>query len=345
MSTARLADVPATAIRLTAANPRSDGEADLAGLATALGHGLAQRPTLLEVEPGVFEVFMGERRVRAMLAAGWLTIPAVIDDPPDPIDAHTRRVMENLHRKDLGPIDEARALKIAWLCANADALVLRAEANSALASAPDRDGALTALLGVLTEAGWHVSRPTVTQEAYLAGIGLALSKAALRKKLQVLNLNEAVQQQAQQAGMTAAAIRAVMRLEADDQQALMDAIGDAPDLSRSVRTIVEGVKKKGRSVEDAIAIACGHVPGMDMNPAPASPPVPDNADAPQPQIDAAAAMDAVLALLDAAQSVAGRLTELRTLCGSVGVAAVPEPWGDYLREALTILQDTLKETI
>ncbi len=42
---ARLMDVPASAIRLAPANPRTDGETDLDGLAASLAHGLAQRPT------------------------------------------------------------------------------------------------------------------------------------------------------------------------------------------------------------------------------------------------------------------------------------------------------------
>ena len=49
--TARLLDVPASAIRLTLANLRTDGEDDLDGLAASLTHGLAQRPTLIEIAP------------------------------------------------------------------------------------------------------------------------------------------------------------------------------------------------------------------------------------------------------------------------------------------------------
>lgn len=344
---ARLADIPAAMIRLTVANPRSDGDTDLAGLTTALKSGLAQRPTLIEVEAGVFEVLLGERRVRAMLAENWPTIPALIDNAPDPLDAHTRRVMENLHRRDLGPIDEARALKIGWLGANAAALGLREEANSRIRDAADRDTALSALMALLNDADWSVSRPAVTQDEYLAGLGLGLSKASLRKKLQVLNLDATVQQQAQQSGMTAAAIRAVMRLDVDDQQALMSAVDDDPGLSRNVRTIVEGVQKKGRTVEDAVAIARGQVPGMDMLPAGTLLSALEDRGENQgkSQIDEAAVMDTVLALFDAAQGVNGRLMELQTLCGAAGLAIVPEPWNDYLREALVLLQTAQMTTI
>ena len=54
MSGAQLCDVPAEAIRLTGANPRSDGAAGLEGLVASLAHGLAQRPTLTETAPGVY---------------------------------------------------------------------------------------------------------------------------------------------------------------------------------------------------------------------------------------------------------------------------------------------------
>lgn len=336
MMAARLADIPAAMIRLTVANPRSDGDADLAGLTAALKSGLAQRPTLVEVEAGVFEVLLGERRVRAMLAANWPTIPALIDDALNPLDAHTRRVMENLHRRDLGPIDEARALKIGWLGANAAALGLREEANHTIRDAADRDGLLSALMTLLNDADWSVSRPTVTQDEYLAGLGLGLSKAALRKKLQVLNLDATVQQQAQQSGMTAAAIRAVMRLDVEDQQALMSAVDNDPGLSRNVRTIVEGVQKKGRTVEDAVAIARGQVPGMlsshDFSSTEAASSPSDFSEG-----DSCIDYDTIGAHL---LELAERLAQIQHDLGSRGLRAVPAPYDALFVDALLLITET-----
>ncbi|MBM7502885.1 ParB/RepB/Spo0J family partition protein [Agromyces aurantiacus] len=59
-------------------------------------------------EPGKFELVMGERRLRATKAAGLDTIPAVIKDTAD--DAMLRdALLENLHRSQLNPLEEASA--------------------------------------------------------------------------------------------------------------------------------------------------------------------------------------------------------------------------------------------
>jgi ParB family chromosome partitioning protein len=62
------------------------------------------------VEPGAapYELIMGERRLRAATAAGLDTIPAVIRDTAD--EAMLRdALLENLHRANLNPLEEASA--------------------------------------------------------------------------------------------------------------------------------------------------------------------------------------------------------------------------------------------
>jgi ParB family transcriptional regulator, chromosome partitioning protein len=55
-----------------------------------------------------FELIMGERRLRASIAAGLETIPAVIRETAD--DAMLRdALLENLHRANLNPLEEASA--------------------------------------------------------------------------------------------------------------------------------------------------------------------------------------------------------------------------------------------
>lgn len=55
-----------------------------------------------------YELIMGERRLRASIAAGLDTIPAVIRDTAD--DAMLRdALLENLHRANLNPLEEASA--------------------------------------------------------------------------------------------------------------------------------------------------------------------------------------------------------------------------------------------
>ncbi len=55
-----------------------------------------------------YELVMGERRLRASKAAGLDTIPAVVRDTADEVMLRDA-LLENLHRADLNPIEEAEA--------------------------------------------------------------------------------------------------------------------------------------------------------------------------------------------------------------------------------------------
>src|SRR5207248_7638160 len=55
-----------------------------------------------------YELVMGERRLRAAVAAGLGTIPAIVRDTSD--DAMLRdALLENIHRAQLNPLEEAAA--------------------------------------------------------------------------------------------------------------------------------------------------------------------------------------------------------------------------------------------
>lgn len=59
-------------------------------------------------QPGKYELVMGERRLRATKEAGLDTIPAVVKDTAD--EAMLRdALLENLHRSQLNPLEEASA--------------------------------------------------------------------------------------------------------------------------------------------------------------------------------------------------------------------------------------------
>jgi len=67
------------------------------------------RPGAVEGQPQ-YELIMGERRLRASKAAGLDTIPAVVRNTDD--DAMLRdALLENLHRAELNPLEEASAYK------------------------------------------------------------------------------------------------------------------------------------------------------------------------------------------------------------------------------------------
>jgi ParB/RepB/Spo0J family partition protein len=72
-------------------------------------HGLIQPMTVRHAKDGKhFEIIAGERRFRACKLLGWQTIPAIITVLEDE-EASAITLAENIARKSLDPIDEARA--------------------------------------------------------------------------------------------------------------------------------------------------------------------------------------------------------------------------------------------
>ena len=70
--------------------------------------GLLQPVVVRAVGDDEYELVMGERRWRAVRAAGLDTVPAIVRDTPD--DAMLRdALLENLHRSQLNPLEEAAA--------------------------------------------------------------------------------------------------------------------------------------------------------------------------------------------------------------------------------------------
>jgi ParB family transcriptional regulator, chromosome partitioning protein len=106
----RLAEIPISEIRPNAYQPRTvfddDGIASLAASIAALG---VLQPILVRpATGGGFELIAGERRWRAARRAGLTTVPAIVKA----IDDHgslEEALVENLHRSDLNPLEEASA--------------------------------------------------------------------------------------------------------------------------------------------------------------------------------------------------------------------------------------------
>jgi ParB family chromosome partitioning protein len=70
--------------------------------------GLLQPIVVREAGNGHYELIMGERRLRAARAAGLETVPAIVRDTTD--DAMLRdALLENIHRVQLNPLEEAAA--------------------------------------------------------------------------------------------------------------------------------------------------------------------------------------------------------------------------------------------
>ncbi len=109
---ARLAHLNLVDIRPNPQQPRSVfDEDDLAELIHSVREFGVLQPVVVRPRtdaPGKYELIMGERRYRASLAAGKETIPAVVRDTADE-DMLRDALLENLHRSNLNPLEEASA--------------------------------------------------------------------------------------------------------------------------------------------------------------------------------------------------------------------------------------------
>ncbi|MGK5679911.1 ParB/RepB/Spo0J family partition protein [Actinoplanes sp. URMC 104] len=107
---ARFAELPVTAIEPNPKQPRHvfDDEA-LDELKTSIQEvGFLQPIVVRELTEGRYELVMGERRWRAAQAIGRESIPAIVRETRD--DAMLRdALLENIHRANLNPLEEAAA--------------------------------------------------------------------------------------------------------------------------------------------------------------------------------------------------------------------------------------------
>lgn len=111
---ARFAELPVTAIRPNTWQPRTVfDEGDLDELVESIKEIGVLQPIVVRPDkerPGEYELIMGERRWRATQAAELETIPAIVRDTEDG-DMLRDALLENLHRSDLNPLEEAAAYR------------------------------------------------------------------------------------------------------------------------------------------------------------------------------------------------------------------------------------------
>jgi ParB family transcriptional regulator, chromosome partitioning protein len=106
---AYFADVPIDSVTPNPRQPRSvfDEEA-----MTELVHSIREvgllQPVVVRKTPTGYELIMGERRWRASQQAGMTTIPAIVRQTDDN-DMLRDALLENLHRSQLNPLEEAAA--------------------------------------------------------------------------------------------------------------------------------------------------------------------------------------------------------------------------------------------
>jgi ParB family chromosome partitioning protein len=107
---ARFAEIPVAAIAPNAKQPRQVFDEDaLDELKISIEEvGFLQPIVVRELAPGQYELVMGERRWRAAQALGKESIPAIVRETRD--DAMLRdALLENIHRANLNPLEEAAA--------------------------------------------------------------------------------------------------------------------------------------------------------------------------------------------------------------------------------------------
>jgi len=104
------AEIAVSAIRPNPRQPRAgfDEEALAELVASIREVGLLQPVVVRATSANAFELIMGERRWRAVQQAGLETIPAIVKETSD--DAMLRdALLENVHRAQLNPLEEAAA--------------------------------------------------------------------------------------------------------------------------------------------------------------------------------------------------------------------------------------------
>ena len=108
--TSGLTEVAISAIELNPHQPRmhfdDDSLSELAASIRAVG---VLQPLLVRtLRPGVYQLIAGERRLKAAQRAGLTEVPIIARDTTDAGSAE-QALIENIHREDLGPLEEAAA--------------------------------------------------------------------------------------------------------------------------------------------------------------------------------------------------------------------------------------------
>jgi ParB family chromosome partitioning protein len=107
-----LLEVPVNAVAPNPKQPRTrfDDEAIRALAASIREVGILQPIVVRGTGDGTYELVAGERRLRAAKLAGMATVP-VVQRETDDADLLREALIENIHREDLNPIEQAEAFR------------------------------------------------------------------------------------------------------------------------------------------------------------------------------------------------------------------------------------------
>jgi ParB family chromosome partitioning protein len=108
----RLLELPTTSIKPNPKQPRENfGYQDLEDLINSIKeHGILQPLIVSKIDSGNYELIAGERRLRAAKMLNMKTVPAILRSVRDQ-EKLELALIENIQRKDLNPVEEARAFR------------------------------------------------------------------------------------------------------------------------------------------------------------------------------------------------------------------------------------------
>lgn len=369
--------IPLDQIMRSGRNPRSQ-LGDLSGLRASLGSPeaalLAQLPVVQPRAAGGYELIVGERRLESARLNGWAEMECVVRDDLTPHRALAARIVENLHRQALHPLDEAFALRVLWLVENAQARGLEREAEQELRRGPSLDEQCAQLEGLLARHGWRAHRPVVTWDTLLDRYGLSLEATARKRLIRLVSLAPEVKTLARHLNLNMAQMNSLARLKRVDQQQLLEAIREQPTLLRRLRSMANWISSGKYDLPTALSVVSGHVSsGAESEPADVRGDLHDHGDltdrgdlndrgdhtdrderaapggsartgrAGVRNYDAAAdAVDAVIALIQASNEVAAAIGQLQQVVAGRGLRALPAPYDDLARDALDLIQSEVE---
>jgi len=346
----QLVSIPMEYIYSTVKNPRSElvEDEDLYGLATSIGAPddpkMIEPPVVEEVSKNEYRIIAGERRIHAARMVGWSEISCMVYQPLDPARAHTLRLVENLHRQELHPLDKAVALKISWLIANADAMGLGEPARHILADEQTPADTLKALGEMLVQHCFLSNHPNVSWDDVLDQLGVDLSPHRRKRLLGVLRVDSQVQEKVRDMEISETGLRSIGKLSAADQAQLVNAIEAEPELAQKVRRIAHAVTNHDYELVDAVREAQGILTVGDE---PEEKQLEDDETSEDGGLDdtnETAMIDAVITLMELADQLAGIFNKLKKLADGQDWSSFPDPWGEYALSAQKKIHDEIEKS-
>ncbi|GEM_PF-6964998 len=143
--------------------------------------GLLQPITVRSVNGhGKFQIIAGERRWRSMIELGWKEAPAIVVDGLTEIEAVKLQLSENITRRNLNPVEEARAYQRCL-----DRGIPLKDVSSAVGKEPKYIVWLIVILQARDDVLWAVSKGHIS--ANVAGYIARLSDFNQMKVLKAMN--------------------------------------------------------------------------------------------------------------------------------------------------------------